>query len=83
MPSTHSTRPILPPSGNGTASASGCRGTLPDGRRVARLYSRTGEDISAAFPDLVEAMDFEGAIDGELLVLRDKRVQSFNVLQQR
>ncbi len=58
-------------------------GTLPDGRRVARLYSRTGEDISAAFPDLAEAMTFDGAIDGELLVLRETRVQSFNVLQQR
>jgi DNA ligase-1 len=54
-----------------------------DGKRVARLYSRTGEDISGAFPDLVEAMDFNGAIDGELLILRDGRVQSFSVLQQR
>jgi DNA ligase-1 len=53
------------------------------GHRVARLYSRTGEDISAAFPDLVDAIDFDGAIDGELLILRDGRVQSFNVLQQR
>ncbi len=53
------------------------------GRRVARLYSRTGEDISAAFPDVVDAIQFEGAIDGELLILRDGRVQSFNVLQQR
>lgn len=52
-------------------------------RRVARLYSRTGEDISAAFPDVVDAIQFEGAIDGELLILRDRRVQSFNVLQQR
>ncbi|MEJ0075127.1 MAG: cisplatin damage response ATP-dependent DNA ligase [Alphaproteobacteria bacterium] len=54
-----------------------------DGRRVARLYSRTGEDISGAFPDLIEAMTFNGAIDGELLIMRDGRVQSFNVLQQR
>jgi DNA ligase 1 len=54
-----------------------------DGKRVARLYSRTGEDVSGAFPDLVEALDFNGAIDGELLILRDGRVQSFNVLQQR
>ena len=54
-----------------------------DGKRVARLYSRTGEDVSGAFPDLVEALDFNGAIDGELLILRDSRVQSFNVLQQR
>lgn len=58
-------------------------GTRTDGRRVARLYSRTGEDISGGFPDLVEAMDFDGALDGELLILRDSRVQSFNVLQQR
>jgi DNA ligase-1 len=54
-----------------------------DGKRVARLYSRTGEDISGAFPDLLAALDFNGAIDGELLILRDGRVQSFNVLQQR
>ena len=54
-----------------------------DGKRVARLYSRTGEDVSGAFPDLIEALNFNGAIDGELLILRDGRVQSFNVLQQR
>jgi DNA ligase-1 len=54
-----------------------------DGKRVARLYSRTGEDISRSFPDLIDAMDFDGAIDGELLIMRQGRVQSFNVLQQR
>jgi DNA ligase-1 len=54
-----------------------------DGKRIARLYSRTGEDVSGAFPDLTEALNFNGAIDGELLILRDGRVQSFNVLQQR
>ncbi len=54
-----------------------------EGRRVVRLYSRTGEDLSAAFPELAEAMPFIGTIDGELLVVRDGRVQSFNVLQQR
>ncbi len=54
-----------------------------DGARVARLYSRTGEDISRSFPDLIEALKFEGAIDGELLIVRDGRVQSFNMLQQR
>jgi DNA ligase-1 len=53
------------------------------GVQVARIYSRTGEDISGAFPDLAEAITFEGAIDGELLILREQRVQSFNVLQQR
>lgn len=54
-----------------------------DGRHVARLWSRSGEDVSGAFPDLVEALTFDGAIDGELLILREGRVQTFNVLQQR
>ena len=31
-------------------------GRRRDGSRIARLYSRTGEDISGAFPDLVEAL---------------------------
>jgi DNA ligase 1 len=55
----------------------------PDGTGITRLYSRTGEDISASFPDLAESLRFEGAIDGELLIMREQRVQSFNVLQQR
>src|SRR4029077_5068827 len=55
----------------------------PDGTRVTRLYSRTGEDISGSFPDLADALTFDGAIDGELLIMREGRVQSFNVLQQR
>jgi DNA ligase-1 len=54
-----------------------------DGTRQCRLYSRTGEDISKSFPDLIEALRFEGSLDGELLILREGRVQSFNVLQQR
>jgi len=54
-----------------------------DGGTVARLYSRTGEDISKSFPDLLEALHLPGAIDGELLIMREGRVQSFNVLQQR
>ncbi len=58
-------------------------GRDPHGDPVTRLYSRTGEDISKSFPDLVEALRVPAAIDGELLILRDGRVQSFNVLQQR
>ena len=58
-------------------------GRRPDGHIVKRLFSRTGEDISASFPDLVESFAFEGALDGELLIMRDAHVQSFNVLQQR
>ncbi len=49
-----------------------------------RLYSRTGDDISAAFPDLIDALDFDGVIDGELLVRRpDGGVAPFADLQQR
>jgi len=55
----------------------------PDEANIARLYSRTGEDISKSFPDLIEALHLPGAIDGELLIRRDGLVQSFNVLQQR
>lgn len=58
-------------------------GTGEDGHRITRLYSRTGEDISKSFPDLAEALRLPGSIDGELLIVRDGRVQSFNVLQQR
>jgi DNA ligase-1 len=74
------------------------------GNVAARLYSRTGEDITHSFPDLLQSLRLEDssgvtfndsrealrtfrhqafAIDGELLVVRDGRVQSFNVLQQR
>jgi DNA ligase-1 len=53
------------------------------GERIVRIYSRTGEDISKGFPDLLESLDFNGSLDGELLILRGGRVQSFNVLQQR
>ena len=50
---------------------------------IRRLYTRTGDDISRAFPDVIAAMAFEGVLDGELLVLRDGRIGSFAELQQR
>jgi len=50
---------------------------------LTRLYSRAGEDVSGAFPDIVESIDFEGVFDGELLVRRDTAVAPFNDLQQR
>ncbi|HXQ17333.1 MAG TPA: cisplatin damage response ATP-dependent DNA ligase [Caulobacteraceae bacterium] len=52
-------------------------------RGQTRLWSRTGEDVSAAFPDVVGALNFEGVIDGELLVLRGGHVAPFGDLQQR
>ena len=51
---------------------------------VRRLYTRTGDDISHTFPDVVAAMEFDGAIDGELLVRDgDGGVAPFSDLQQR
>ncbi|HEV2082630.1 MAG TPA: cisplatin damage response ATP-dependent DNA ligase [Brevundimonas sp.] len=50
---------------------------------VARLWSRTGDEISRAFPDLMAALEFDGAVDGELVVLRDGQVAPFGDLQQR
>lgn len=50
---------------------------------VRRLYSRTGDDVSGAFPDLAEAMAFSGALDGELLVGTPGETGTFSDLQQR
>lgn len=50
---------------------------------VARLYSRTGDEISGAFPDVMAGLRFEGAVDGELLVWREGVVAPFGDLQQR
>ncbi|MCO6048303.1 cisplatin damage response ATP-dependent DNA ligase [Mesorhizobium sp. RP14(2022)] len=51
---------------------------------IKRLYSRTGDDVSGAFPDLMDAVQFDAAIDGELLV-HDKKggTGTFSDLQQR
>lgn len=57
------------------------------GSKTARLYSRSGENISAAFPDLLESLAQISArsfaLDGELLILRGGLVEPFSVLQQR
>jgi DNA ligase-1 len=50
---------------------------------VRKLYSRTGDEISGAFPDLMDGLAFEGALDGELVVWRDGAVAPFGDLQQR
>ncbi|MDB2438329.1 cisplatin damage response ATP-dependent DNA ligase [Hellea sp.] len=48
-----------------------------------KIFSRKGDDISGSFPDLAQAVDFNGIIDGELLVKPDGKIGSFNDLQQR
>ncbi|MFE0017904.1 cisplatin damage response ATP-dependent DNA ligase [Mesorhizobium sp. NPDC059054] len=50
---------------------------------VRRLYSRTGEDVAGAFPDLTDAIDFEAVLDGELLVGSPSATGTFSDLQQR
>lgn len=47
------------------------------------LYSRTGDDISSAFPDIINNVRGSGVLDGELLVGRNFQAASFNDLQQR
>jgi DNA ligase-1 len=48
-----------------------------------RLYSRSGDDIGAAFPDVLTALPDAVTLDGELLVVRGGEVAPFNELQQR
>ena len=56
-----------------------------------RLYSRTGDDISASFPDVASAFSVRAVLDGELLVRGEAQgaeahggtAASFNALQQR
>jgi DNA ligase-1 len=61
----------------------GIRVQLVLGRDGASLFSRTGDDIAASFPDVVEAATGRAVLDGELLVGHDFAPGSFNDLQQR
>lgn len=54
-----------------------------------RLYSRSGDDISATFPELLDALTIPAVLDGELMVRgniqggEEGGAASFNALQQR
>ncbi|MEM7702431.1 MAG: cisplatin damage response ATP-dependent DNA ligase [Pseudomonadota bacterium] len=54
-----------------------------------RLYSRSGDDISATFPELLAVLPMDAVLDGELLVRGSAQggeeggAASFNALQQR
>lgn len=61
----------------------GIRVQIAAGRGEARLYSRTGDDIGVAFPDVLVHARFDAVLDGELLVMRNGVVAPFNDLQQR
>lgn len=49
----------------------------------ARIFSRSGEDISKSFPELLDSVPRNAVIDGELLIVRDGGTCDFNTLQQR
>lgn len=62
----------------------GVRVQLASDKGVRRLYTRNGDDISKAFPDLLETVTFDATLDGELLIRSPEGgVASFNELQQR
>ena len=61
----------------------GIRVQLVSGPGGRRIFSRGAEDLSAAFPDLIAAMDFHAVLDGELLVVRDGTPAPFADLQRR
>ena len=53
-----------------------------DGDKRA-MYSRTGDDISHTFPDIVDNVSGSAVLDGELLVGEGFEPMPFNNLQQR
>jgi DNA ligase-1 len=59
------------------------------GEPQVRLYSRSGDDISATFPELLDVLPVDAVLDGELLVRGNIQggaqggAASFNALQQR
>lgn len=64
----------------------GIRIQLVNAGGETRLYSRSGDDISASFPDVAAAFSTPATLDGELLVRGDAQngeAASFNALQQR
>ncbi len=61
----------------------GIRVQIASNATGVRLFSRTGDDISHSFPDLLDAVSFDAVIDGELLIRKDGEIGTFNDLQQR
>ena len=70
-------------------------GNGDDNSATARMFSRTGDDISAAFPDVTTSLRGQAVLDGELLIGQPANADSaaaetitrdpqpFNHLQQR
>jgi DNA ligase-1 len=67
----------------------GIRVQVVHARGETRLYSRTGDDVTGAFPEVAEGLAIAAVLDGELLVRGAHQggeaggAASFNALQQR
>ena len=61
----------------------GIRVQLMVSSKKVALYSRTGDNISSAFPEIIETTKGDAVIDGELLVGKKFKPYGFNDLQQR
>ncbi len=61
----------------------GIRVQIASNGGMTRLFSRSGEDITAAFPDIAEPWRADGVFDGELLIMRDGVIAPFSDLQKR
>jgi DNA ligase-1 len=61
----------------------GARVELAAAEDGVRLFSRSGDDITAAFPEIVPPAGWQGTLDGELLAGQPDAVASFGRLQQR
>ncbi len=62
----------------------GIRVQISSGRQGVRLFSRAGDDISNAFPEIIDSFRGRDLVaDGELLVVSGGHVRPFNDLQQR
>ncbi|RUR05257.1 cisplatin damage response ATP-dependent DNA ligase [Legionella sp. km772] len=47
------------------------------------LFTRTGDEISASFPEVLDSIHSNVVLDGELVIIKDGEIGSFNQLQQR
>jgi DNA ligase 1 len=61
----------------------GIRVQLVSAPGAKALFSRAGDDISASFPEVMERVDFEAVLDGELMVEDGGKIAGFGHLQQR
>ncbi len=82
--STQSDQPILSDIYAVEWKWDGARVQAASNGKDRKLYSRSGDDLSPAFPDIIAAMNFDAVIDGELMIRSpDGGVAPFGELQKR